>query len=103
MALYNALAIMTVLAALFAYVNYRFIKLPGTIGIMLISLVCSLALVLIGLIDPKPLEGVIRVVRSIDLYTVIMKMMLGFLLFAGAIHLDGAQLRAQRWPILAFS
>lgn len=94
---------MTVLAALFAYVNYRFIRLPGTIGIMLMSLLCSLGLILIGSVDPGLLDGVIRVVKSIDLYTLLMKMMLGFLLFAGAIHLDGASMRAQRWPILAFS
>jgi CPA1 family monovalent cation:H+ antiporter len=103
MALYHALAIMTVLAALFAYVNHRFIKLPGAVGIMLMSLLCSLGLILVGLANPGLLDGAIRVVKSIDLYTLLMKMMLGFLLFAGAIHLDGASMRAQRWPILAFS
>lgn len=94
---------MTVLAALFAYINHRLIRLPGTIGIMLISLLCSLGLILVGLADPGLLDGVIKVVKRIDLYTLLMKMMLGFLLFAGAIHLDGASMRAQRWPILAFS
>ena len=94
---------MTVLAALFAYLNHRFIKLPGTIGIMLMSLLCSLGLILVGASNPGLLDGAIRVVKSIDLYTLLMKMMLGFLLFAGAIHLDGASMRAQRWPILVFS
>ena len=42
MALYNVFAVITVLAAVFGYINYRFIKLPGTIGIMIISLLFSL-------------------------------------------------------------
>jgi CPA1 family monovalent cation:H+ antiporter len=103
MALYNAFAIMTVLAALFAYINHRFIRLPGTIGIMLISLVSSLAVIVIGRIDPSLVSEITRLVKSIDLYTVLMKVMLSFLLFAGAIHLDGGAMRSQGLSILSFS
>lgn len=103
MALYNALAIMTVLAALFAYLNHRFIRLPGTIGVMLISLLASLALIFIGWIDPGVVSDVIRLVKSIDLYTILMKIMLSFLLFAGAIHLDGKCVRSEGLSILTFS
>jgi monovalent cation:H+ antiporter, CPA1 family len=103
MALYNAFAIMTVLAACFAYINYRFIHLPGTIGIMLISLLMSLAVIMAGWIDPHLLSGVTGLIRSIDFYTVLMKVMLSFLLFAGAIHLDGKSMQSQRFAILTFS
>jgi monovalent cation:H+ antiporter, CPA1 family len=44
-----------------------------------------------------------RLVKSIDLYTVLMKVMLSFLLFAGAIHLDGGAMRSQGLSILSFS
>ena len=57
-------AILTVLAALFAYINHRFIRLPGTIGIMFISLLLSLALIVAGWIDPGLLSGIIRLVKS---------------------------------------
>jgi CPA1 family monovalent cation:H+ antiporter len=103
MALYNALAIMTVLAALFAYLNYRFIRLPGTIGIMLISLVASLVFLFIGWIDPGVLGNVVRLVKSIDFNMILMKVMLSFLLFAGAIHLDAKAVRSEGWSILTFS
>jgi CPA1 family monovalent cation:H+ antiporter len=103
MELYNTFAIMTVLAALFSYVNYRFIRLPGTIGIMLISLLSSLVVVVIGWVNPKVFDQVTKVIRHIDFYTVLMKIMLSFLLFAGAIHLDGKKIRSQRLPILVFS
>ncbi|HLZ88256.1 MAG TPA: cation:proton antiporter, partial [Puia sp.] len=103
MALYNALAIMTVLAALFAYLNHRFIRLPGTIGIMLISLLSSLVLIVVGWVNAGVLSEMTRLVRSIDLYTILMKMMLSFLLFAGAIHLDSKGLRSQVLPVLTFA
>jgi CPA1 family monovalent cation:H+ antiporter len=103
MALYNALAIMMVLAALFAWVNHRFIRLPGTVGIMVISLLSSLALIVVGWMNPGVLSEMTRLVKSIDLYTVLMKMMLSFLLFAGAIHVDIKGLRSQAVPVLTFA
>jgi len=94
---------MTVLAALFAYLNHRFIRLPGTIGIMLISLLSSLALIVIGWIDPGLVAEITRLVKSVDLYTIVMKIMLSFLLFAGAIHLDGRVMRREGLSILTYS
>src|ERR1700748_1251124 len=101
MQLYDALAILTVLAALFGYINYRFIRLPDTIGVMLMSLVASLAIIAIGYIQPKIFLGITVFSRSIDVYTLVVRMMLGFLLFAAAIHIDANELRRLRAPILA--
>ena len=103
MALYNIFAVLTVLAALFGYVNHRFIKLPGTIGIMIISLLFSLLIILLGELQPALLTEITRLIKSIDFYTILMKIMLSFLLFAGAIHLDGKSMQSQRTPILIFS
>jgi CPA1 family monovalent cation:H+ antiporter len=103
MALYNIFAVLTVLAALFGYVNHRFIKLPGTIGIMIISLLFSLLIILLGELQPALLAEITRLIKSIDFYTILMKIMLSFLLFAGAIHLDGKSMQSQRTPILIFS
>jgi CPA1 family monovalent cation:H+ antiporter len=103
MALYNIFAVLTVLAALFGYVNHRFIKLPGTIGIMIISLLFSLLVILLGDLQPVLFAEITRLIKSIDFYTILMKIMLSFLLFAGAIHLDGKNMKSQRTPILIFS
>jgi CPA1 family monovalent cation:H+ antiporter len=103
MQLYNVLAIITVLAALFGYVNYKLLRLPETIGVMLISLIASLAIVIVGLIKPSVFREATTFIRGIDFYTVLVKIMLGFLLFAGAIHLDGHALNKQRTSILTFS
>ena len=103
MQLYNALAILTVLAALFSYINYRFIRLPDTIGMMLISVGVSLCVLLLGRFDLVFFEGATRFIRSIDFHTVLVKMMLSFLLFAGAIHFHFQDLRRERISILTFS
>jgi len=103
MQLYNALAIITVLAALFGYINYRWLRLPDIIGVMLISLVASLAIFCIGLIQPGIFQKATSFIRSIDFYTVLIKIMLSFLLFAGAIHVDARGLRKERASILTFS
>lgn len=103
MALYNVFAVITVLAALFGYINHRFIKLPGTIGIMLISLLSSLLIILLGEVKPILFEQITRLIKSIDFYTILMKIMLSFLLFAGAFHIDARSMKAQRASILVFS
>ncbi|HEV2483029.1 MAG TPA: sodium:proton antiporter [Puia sp.] len=103
MQLYDALAILTVLAAVFGYINHRFIRLPDTIGVMLISLVASLAIIAIGYIQPKVFRDITTFIRNIDFYTIVVRVMLSFLLFAGAIHVDANELRRLRAPILTFS
>jgi CPA1 family monovalent cation:H+ antiporter len=103
MALYNIFAVITVLAAGFAYVNHRFIKLPGTIGIMIISLLSSLLIILLGEIKPVLFDQITRLIKSIDFYTILMKIMLSFLLFAGAFHIDGRSMKRQGLSILAFA
>ncbi|MES2268967.1 MAG: sodium:proton antiporter [Bacteroidota bacterium] len=94
------ISITIVLAALFAYVNHRVIKWPPTIGIMALSLICSVVLVAIGnsrfLLSKKAIE----LANSVDFQDVLMNFMLSFLLFAGAIHINAAKLKAERWPIL---
>ena len=45
MSVFEVMAMLLPLTALFSYANYRFIKLPITIGVMLIALVGSLTLI----------------------------------------------------------
>src|SRR5215469_3379056 len=103
MKLYDAFAILTVLASLFGYLNYRFFRLPDTIGVMLISVAASLTIIVIDYFQPGVFVEITRFIRSIDFYTVVVRIMLGFLLFAGAIHIDANELRRLRGPILTFS
>ncbi|HEY5369349.1 MAG TPA: sodium:proton antiporter [Hanamia sp.] len=103
MEIYNVITIIIVLAAIFGYINHRFIKLPGTIGIMLISLLASLAVIGIGVISPKFFEKTTQAIGFIDFTQLLLKVMLSFLLFAAAIHVDSKKLKSERTSIITFS
>lgn len=92
----DASAVLLTLAALFAYVNHRFIKLPTTIGIMLIGLFFSILLILLGDYIPVVSEAADRFVEGIDFDTTLMKGMLSYLLFAGALHVNLNDLKDQK-------
>lgn len=103
MEIYNIITLIIVVAAVFGYINHRFIRLPGAIGIMLISLIASLMVVGVGKISPAIFERATESVSAIDFNTVVLKVMLSFLLFAAAIHVDMKKLRKERLSIITFS
>ena len=100
MELYSQFALLLVVAALFAYLNFRFLRLPPTIGLMALTLLSSLGLVGLGRLGVPAVLRVVEVVRGIDFHTVLMQYMLSFLLFAGAVQLDTRSLGRQRVPVL---
>jgi len=89
------------LSAFFGYLNHRFLRLPPTIGLVIMALVASLVLLGIDLIVPW--AGISAQVRSslalIDFHDTLMTGMLSFLLFAGAMHVNLADLKARRFAI----
>src|ERR1035437_796520 len=103
LSIYNLITIIIVFTAIFGYINFKYIKLPGTIGIMLLSLLASLILIVIGLLNPDFFSETKKIVSSIDFHTALMKVMLSFLLFAGAIQIDINQLKKESLAILTFS
>ena len=89
MELYYSFSILIVLAAVFSYLNLRFLKLPSAIGIMLIAMIVSISVVLIGRSYPDVFYSVSQVITNVDFSQVLMGAMLNFLLFAGAIRRAG--------------
>lgn len=96
MDLFQIFAALLTLAALFSYVNYRFLELPTTIGLMVMALASSLVLVAVGLVEPALEAQAEAVLARIDFNETLMHGMLGFLLFAGALHVNLADLAKQR-------
>ena len=103
MELYYSFSVLIVLASFFAYLNLRYLKLPSTIGIMIIAMVTSVLLVIAGNIFPDMIHGFSELLMDVDFTEVLMGDMLYFLLFAGAIHINLHDLREQRAPIIVFS
>ncbi|MFK7993797.1 MAG: cation:proton antiporter [Granulosicoccus sp.] len=100
MSLLSITSILITVSALFAYVNYRTLKLPNTIGIMVISLAFSLVLVMLGNIGFGDAERVAAdIIGQIEFDNALLNGMLGFLLFAGAMHIDLDRLLERKWTI----
>ena len=103
MELYYSLSFLIVLASFFAYLNVRFLKLPSTIGVMVIAMAVSIFLVVFGNVFPHTLHRISSLIAGFDFTELLMGAMLNFLLFAGAIHINIKDLREQRGPVVVFS
>ena len=89
MTFFDIIAILVTFVAIFGYLNEKFIGLPRTIGLMAMSLVFSLALMVLGKMGFFSLtEYATDMLGKLDFYDTLMHGMLGFLLFAGALHVN---------------
>lgn len=93
------------LAAIIGYINHRFLHLPRTIGLVLIAMAASLIALGIDALIPGwgVGPGFRAVLVDIDFSDTLMQGMLGFLLFAGALHVDLGQLAKRGWAIAALA
>ena len=103
MDLLTLLTILVIISAGFSYFNQRFLKLPGTIGVVTISIIVSVLIVLIGKANIATADKVREVSSGINFSKVLLDVMLGFLLFASALHFDYKKLQEQRWPVFILS
>lgn len=104
MELYYSFSVLIVLAALFSYANLRFLKLPGTIGIMIIAMLVSIAIRLLGdSYFPDATKDMFQLFNSLDFNEILMGAMLNFLLFAGAMHVNILDLKNLRWTIATYA
>ncbi len=100
MDLFGTASLLMTVTALFAYVNYRFIRLPITIGVMVISLLFSLLLVLLSKAGLSfGIKYTENLLAGIDFDATLMEGMLSFLLFAGALHINLNELLDKRWVV----
>ncbi|MGB5170815.1 cation:proton antiporter [Eudoraea sp.] len=100
---YLIVTVLVFLSATFGYINARFIKLPSTIGLTVITIVFTFFIFGLSYFDDTLLNAERYIITQIDFRTVLLDVMLSFLLFAGALHTDLQQLKALRWPVLLFA
>ena len=102
MTLLQIASLLIVLAGAFGAINYLFLRLPPAIGILVVALLASFAVMLLDLIIPS--LGVADMVRStvleIEFSDALLEGMLGLLLFAGALHVKLSDLRRE-WVVVA--
>ncbi|MCB1889434.1 MAG: sodium:proton antiporter [Rhodocyclaceae bacterium] len=101
--LFELIGLLIAASAFFGFLNYRFLRLPDVIGITAVGLLCSIALLLAGELVPALPERAAALVERIDFPEVVFHGMLSALLFAGSLHVNLANLKAERLPIIALA
>jgi len=96
MSWFDVTAVLITLAAVLSYVNTQYLKLPMTIGLMLIALCLSLALIVADHYGLSVRPWVEQLMHRIDFSVALLEGMLSFLLFAGSLHIDLGDLKKHR-------
>ena len=91
------------ICALFSYLNVRFLKLPSAIGLMLISLLCSILIITEGKFSSTFHDYIGSMLKEINFSDTLLNIMLGFLLFSGSLHVNLTKLKEQRAAVISFS
>ncbi len=104
MSVLDLIALLVTLAAVFTFINIHYLKLSATIGLMLLALIMSITILGVGTFVPEVKNLARNILAGIDFKEVLLNIMLSFLLFAGALHVDIQKLKEEGLPvgILAF-
>lgn len=99
MSIITITSILVTFCAVFSYINFRFVKLPTTIGIMVIALLFSSMIMMMPALGFNIMPPVHEIMANIDFSEALLHGMLSFLLFAGALHVNWQTLHTQRYII----
>ncbi|GAB3887510.1 cation:proton antiporter [Spirosoma agri] len=103
MDIFTAASALVGISALLSYVNARFVRLPGTIGVVVLTLVLIVLILIVGSVSSGFARTLIDITEQIDFSKTLLDVMLGFLLFAAALHFDLDDLREQFRPVIILS
>ncbi|MDZ4838376.1 MAG: sodium:proton antiporter [Bacteroidota bacterium] len=103
MSIYTILVIIIAISAIFGYINQRFIKMPFVIGIFFLTTLFSLVILSLKFWDYSHFSQIKALVKDLDISKYILEYMLGYLLFAGALHTDWIDIKKQLRPISLFA
>jgi CPA1 family monovalent cation:H+ antiporter len=103
MNMFLIVALLIIVSAIYSYINARFIKLPGTIGIVTLAILGSALTIVIDRLYPGAAKNLTVLAKNINFSTTVLNIMLGFLLFANAFNLDIRRLKKEMRPVLILS
>jgi CPA1 family monovalent cation:H+ antiporter len=88
------------LAGVFIYINTYYLKLPSSVGLMILALALSLGLLILQKLVPEFETGTKRILEDYHYHDVLYQIVLSFMLFAGALQIDFSKLKKERGPVL---
>lgn len=101
MSVFDIVALLIFLSGLFIFINTFFLKLPSSIGLMIMALVLSVIVMIIGWLNPE--LHLAEHVQEYEFEEILYQLVLSFMLFAGALNIDFNKLSKQRTPVLVLA
>jgi CPA1 family monovalent cation:H+ antiporter len=102
MHIFDIIALFIFLAGLFLYLNTYWLKLPSSIGLMILALTLSIVILIAGYLFPSLHVSELEL-EEYDYAEVLYQVVLSFMLFSGAINIDFKKLSSQRTPVLVLA
>ncbi len=96
-------AIIITISAVFGYINYKWLKLPTTIGVMLISVILGITLKAIEYFNPGYISPLREFLTGFDFSAFVLDFILCFLLFAGSLHVKLADLKEVKATVFTYA
>lgn len=91
------------LSAILSFINYKWLKLPNTIGLMVLSISIVAVLYVIRPIFPGVFDFFCELIYDVNFEELLFDGLLSFLLFAGALNVKIADLKKERWSVFIFA
>ena len=101
--MYESFSIIFVISVLLSFINYKWLKLPTTIGQLILSLAIAIIIIFAKPISPVVYNYFCDIVQNADFTHILLDVLLGFLLFAGALHVNINDLKKEKWAVLLFA
>lgn len=101
--MFESFSIIFTIAALFNFINYKWLKLPTTIGLMILSLLLIIPITLSKTLFPAFYKFFCDIIVHADFKTLLLDGILSFLLFAGALHVNLGALAKEKKAIVLFA
>ncbi len=105
LSIFELSALLLTFSATLGFINYKFLPMSRSVGLLTMSVAASLILVTIDILYPSQhlFEPLTNALLHIDFTAVVMDGMLAFLLFAGALHVDLKTLANRAVPVIVLA
>lgn len=103
MQLFTIITLLFGISSLFSFMNARWIRLPGVIGVMFLAMVTAIITPVSGKAFPAFSRVLLLLSQDIDFSKTVLDILLGFLLFASALHFDINKLKKNLRPVVIIS
>ena len=96
--MFESFSIIFTISALFNFINYKWLKLPSTIGLLILSLILVIPITLSETVFPEFYRFFCDIIIHADFKTLLLDEILSFMLFAGALHVNIGALAKKKKP-----